>query len=95
MSFFHVATYTPKLKPQTKCMKCGSGKLVTGELDSYEHGVNFYIDKRTEKNGKVKVYKTPNLLPVHNSSMCLDCGFIELGGDMGDIEYIKKEYFKD
>ena len=95
MSFFKYVSYERKLKPQEKCMKCGSDKLATGSLDASDHGVSFSVDKRTEKNGNVKVSLTHNFVPVENSSMCLDCGFIELGGDMGDIEDIKKEYFKD
>lgn len=94
MSFFKYVSHERKLKPQTKCLKCGSDKLATGGLEA-SCGVLFSVDKRSEKNGKVKVSLTRDFVPVENSSMCLDCGFIELGGCTTSLADIKKEYFKD
>ncbi|CAA9589388.1 hypothetical protein AVDCRST_MAG81-4679 [uncultured Synechococcales cyanobacterium] len=61
-----------------KCIKCGSTSLETGVVKAptdRSGRIHFYADNTkfmTLQTGAIDVY----------SSMCLDCGFIELIGDV-------------
>ncbi len=64
-----------------KCIKCGSENLQSGKLQSTGN-LAFYPEKT-----KFMTLKTSNINAMAN--MCMDCGFIEIIGDINKAKDIK------
>lgn len=62
-----------------KCMKCGSRKFTKGRTNA-----SFFCTE-----AKFLKFKFPTVNV--SAKMCLDCGFIELTGDVKKVKYLTEE----